>query len=392
MGGNCTHARPGSPKSECQLTLPLPSPKTAYLCARHENHTNMWQKNWWKALGVLILLYSFIAGMIVPLRPGIVSVSPSSVRTGEQFTLEVTGYNSHYAQGGELRAWLKMDDEHILGAQTVAAKSERELSASFQMPEYLPVARKVQDFTLVIDNAVDGASVLPSAVFVTQDSIDPEMGQKVWGSTPIQGLHNKWAMAFPFRNILAETIRNTYFHVPLWFAMVLIFIGSVASSARYLRKGDLENDNRAAAYTRVGVLYGLLGLATGAIWAKNTWGDYWSGDVKQNMTAIALLIYFAYFVLRAVFEDPEKRARISAVYNIFAFATLIPLIYVIPRLTDSLHPGAGGNPALGGEDLDNTMRLVFYPAIIGWTLFGLWMANLLYRMERLKLRLLEEGV
>jgi heme exporter protein C len=107
------------------------------------------------------------------------------------------------------------------------------------------------------------------------------------------------------------------------------------------------------------------------------------------MTAIALLIYFAYFILRGVFEDPDKRARISAVYNIFAFVALIPLIYVIPRLTDSLHPGAGGNPAFGSQDLDNTMRLVFYPAIIGWTLIGFWMANLLYRMERVRLRVLD---
>ena len=104
------------------------------------------------------------------------------------------------------------------------------------------------------------------------------------------------------------------------------------------------------------------------------------------MTVIALLIYLAYFILRAVFDDPDKRARISAVYNIFAFAALIPLIYVIPRLTDSLHPGAGGNPALGGEDLDNTMRLVFYPAIIGWTLIGLWMASLLARLEKVRLK------
>jgi heme exporter protein C len=108
------------------------------------------------------------------------------------------------------------------------------------------------------------------------------------------------------------------------------------------------------------------------------------------MTAIALLIYLAYFILRSSFEDPEKRARIAAVYNIFAFVALIPLIYVIPRLTDSLHPGAGGNPALGGEDLDNTMRMVFYPAIIGWTLLGYWMASLSYRAERLRQLVLEE--
>lgn len=349
----------------------------------------MARKNWWKALSVILLLYVFIAGLTVPLTPGITTVSPSSVRTGESFTLEATGYNSRYTEAGQIRAWLKMDDEHALAAESVEVADDRNVKAFFRMPEYLPVDRKVQDFTLVLDSEVDGASILPSAVFVTQDSIDPEMGQKSWTNSPVAQLHEHWTLTYPFRNILGETIRNTYFHVPMWFAMVFIFIASVVYSVRYLRKGDLGNDNKAEAYTRVGILFGLMGLGTGAIWAKNTWGAYWSGDVKQNMTAIALLIYFAYFVLRAVFEDPEKKARISAVYNIFAFATLIPLIYVIPRLTDSLHPGSGGNPAFGSQDLDNTMRMVFYPAVIGWTLLGFWIANLLFRMEKIQLWLME---
>ncbi|MCB9349118.1 MAG: cytochrome c biogenesis protein CcsA [Lewinellaceae bacterium] len=349
----------------------------------------MLKKYWWKALSVIILIYVFIAGLTVPLSPGIERVAPTSVRTGDEVTLEVLGYNSRYDEGGEVRAWLKLDNERALEAESVQVGDGRKLTALFRIPEYLPVGRRVQDFSLILDNEKDGASVLPSAVFITQDSIDPEMGQKAWVNSPIQNLHEHWTMTFPFRNILSETIRNTYFHVPLWFAMIFIFIASVVHSVRYLRGGSLEADNKAQAYTRVGILLGLLGLATGAVWARNTWGAYWSGDVKQNMTAIALLIYFAYFILRAVFEDPEKKARISAVYNIFAFVALIPLIYVIPRLTDSLHPGAGGNPAFGTQDLDNTMRMVFYPAVIGWTLLGFWMGNLSHRMGRIRLKLMD---
>ncbi|HQP78214.1 MAG TPA: hypothetical protein PL069_12440 [Saprospiraceae bacterium] len=63
---------------------------------------------------------------------------------------------------------------------------------------------------------------------------------------------------------------------------------------------------------------------------------------------------------------------------------MIPLIFVIPRLYDSLHPGNGGNPALGGEDLDNTMRMVFYPGVIGFILLGLWLANLYFRMSKIE--------
>ena len=93
--------------------------------------------------------------------------------------------------------------------------------------------------------------------------------------------------------------------------------------------------------------------------------------------------------MRGAFEDPEKKARISAVYNIFAFATLIPLLYIIPKLTDSLHPGAGGNIAFGSQDLDHTMRMVFRPAIIGWTLLGVWIAQIILRTSRIREKLMD---
>ncbi|MCB0644481.1 MAG: cytochrome c biogenesis protein CcsA [Phaeodactylibacter sp.] len=344
-------------------------------------------KHWWKFLGVAILIYVFIFGLTVPLKTGISAVSPQSARTSETLQLQVKGYNTSYTQSADqIRAWLKMDATTALASSAIQVTSDRDLQLQFNIPAYLPSSKRVQDFTLLIDHPTDGAHVYPSAVFITQDSIDPSMAQQVWANAEIGGLHEKAGITFPFRNILGETIRNTYFHVAIWFAMVFMFIGGLNHSIRFLRGSQLERDIKAAAYTRVGILLGILGITTGGIWANFTWGIFWSGDVKQNMTAIALLIYLAYFVLRNAFDDPEKKARISAVYNIFAFAALIPLIYVIPRMTDSLHPGAGGNPAMGGEDLDNTMRMVFYPAIIGWTLLAAWITQLTYRLELLRQR------
>ena len=96
----------------------------------------------------------------------------------------------------------------------------------------------------------------------------------------------------------------------------------------------------------------------------------------------------AYFVLRGSFIDMDKRARVSAVYNIFAFAMLFPSIWIIPRLVGSLHPGApgsdSGNPALNYKDIDSRLRMVFYPAIIGWTLLGVWISTLKIRLELMK--------
>ena len=347
---------------------------------------------WWKLLGVIILIYVFLTGLLVPLKPGIIAAEPSTAKCGQELKMTVKGYNSHFlTAAGQIGAWLKQDEKNALKAVAISPVSEQELQLTFDIPAFLNSKKQVKDFTLILDNPVDGPSVLPSAVFISQDSINPQMAAAEWQQHSLTDLHEKSAFNFPFRNILSETIRNTYFHVPQWFAMLFIFLGGVIYSFFYLKNGKEEDDLRAAAFTRVGILFGIMGLVTGAIWANYTWGKPWSWDIKQNMTAIALLIYFAYFVLRSSFDDPEKRARLSAVYNLFAFATLIPLLYVIPRMTDSLHPGSGGNPAMGGEDLDNTMRMVFYPAIIGWTLVGFWMANLNFRIEKIRWGLLQNA-
>ncbi len=183
---------------------------------------------------------------------------------------------------------------------------------------------------------------------------------------------------------LQQSIRNLFFHVPLWFGMMTLLIVSVIYAIKYLRSQNLMHDFYSAEYARTGLVFGTLGIITGAIWANYQWGQPWSGDPKQNGAAIALLIYFAYFVLRGSMNDIDKKARVSAVYNIFAFAMLFPTIWILPRLTESLHPGgrgSEGNPGLNGADLAPEMRLVFWPAVIGWTLVGVWITTLRIRLR-----------
>lgn len=181
--------------------------------------------------------------------------------------------------------------------------------------------------------------------------------------------------------IMHETIRNTYFHVPIWIAMFTVFTISVIYSIKYLQTGKFEHDLIAAECANTGIFFFIVGLMTGMIWAKNTWGEYWSNDPKENSAAIAFLLYCAYLVLRNSIDEEQKRAKISAVYNIFAFPIMFVLIMILPRLTDSLHPGNGGNPAFGKMDMDNNMRIVLYPAFIGWSLMGVWIASIRYRIS-----------
>ncbi len=184
----------------------------------------------------------------------------------------------------------------------------------------------------------------------------------------------------PRLDILNETIRNLYFHVPMWFTMIVMFAIAFWYSIKYLRSNDLKDDIYAVQFTNAGIVFSIVGMISGLEWAKYTWGAAWSNDPKELGTALAMLIYFAYSILRGGLKDDEKKAKISAVYNIFAFAMMIPLIFVMPRMVDSLHPGNGGNPAFKKYDLDANMRMVFYPAVIGWIMLGGWIATLNIRL------------
>ncbi|MBS1736752.1 MAG: cytochrome c biogenesis protein CcsA [Bacteroidetes bacterium] len=194
----------------------------------------------------------------------------------------------------------------------------------------------------------------------------------------------------PIIGNLHQSIRNFFFHVPMWFGQIGLLTLSLGYSIAYLRTQNLKYDLYASEYAKTGIIFGVLGLLTGAIWAKYSWGEFWSNDPKQMAAAIAVLIYCAYIVLRGSLTDIDKRARVASVYNIFAYFIYIPLIMILPRLVQSLHPGGmegaqgGGNPAMGGGSLDATMRLIFWPAVFGWILLGIWISSLKIRIEILK--------
>jgi len=193
-------------------------------------------------------------------------------------------------------------------------------------------------------------------------------------------------MPVPSLNIINESIRNLYFHVPMWFTMILLFTGSFIYSIKYLRGGNLRDDIYASQLTNTGIFFSILGMLSGMEWATYTWGGTLTDDPKQMCTAIAILIYMAYLVLRMSIHDLDKRARISAVFNIFAFALLIPLTYIIPRMVDSLHPGSATTPGFASKDTDGSMKLVLYPAFIGWTLLSVWIFTLVVRYRKLQLK------
>lgn len=165
--------------------------------------------------------------------------------------------------------------------------------------------------------------------------------------------------------VLRQSIRMLYFHVPMWFAMIFLHLVAMVRAIQYLRKGNKEKASQLPHLMKVALWSGIIGIITGMIWANYTWGTPWHNDPKQNAAAATLLMIAGFFILWRSLPY-INRYRIASVYVIISFIMAVALIFVFPRLTDSLHPGAGGNPGFNVYDLDGKMRLVFYPAVIGW--------------------------
>jgi heme exporter protein C len=185
--------------------------------------------------------------------------------------------------------------------------------------------------------------------------------------------------------ILNESIRNLYFHVPMWFVLLFQMSLSLYYALKFLSNQDLQNDLKSVSAAQIGFFFSIPGIITGMLWAKVTWGTYWTfSDPKLNGVAMSILVYTAYFILRNSIDDEIKKAKLSAVYNIFAYVMMMVFIMILPRLTDSLHPGNGGNPAFSKYDLNNNMRIVFYPAVLGWILFSIWLLEIKLRIKTLQ--------
>lgn len=204
---------------------------------------------------------------------------------------------------------------------------------------------------------------------------------------------------------LGQSARNMFFHIPMWFVVISLMGISLYHSIRFLRLSDPENgsgenpllsDAKAYSAAHLGTLFICLGLVTGSIWGRVAWkahqsawqfSTWWTNDPILIAALVSLLIYLAYFLLRSSFSEPESRARVAAVYSIFAFAALIPLYFIVPKLLPGLHPTSGDSDAGGGsfifkqEGFDNSYRAIMYPVMLGFILLGVWIYNLRSRLE-----------
>ena len=200
------------------------------------------------------------------------------------------------------------------------------------------------------------------------------------------------AMTFPMIQGLGELGRNMLFHVPMSMVAFIAFLMGTIYSILYLVRKEFDYDRQARAASMAGILFTALATITGSIWARFSWGTFWNWDPRETSIFILLLIYAAYFMLRSLLEESDdKKARIAAVYNIIAFVSVPFLMFVVPRITQSLHPGGGGTEApiinvSGKVHTDRTLLNMHWISVALFFLVFLWIKDLATRVIRLEER------
>ncbi len=191
----------------------------------------------------------------------------------------------------------------------------------------------------------------------------------------------------PLVPVLEETTRVLYFHIPSAWVTVVALGWSMLHSILYLWKRDLRNDDHAAAAAELGLLFCIAATVSGALWAKAMWGAYWNWDPRETSIFFILLLYSAYLALRGSIEGDEKRARLSAIYSVVAFVAVPFLIFVVPRMYDTLHPNLivreGGRMKV---EMDPMIRWCFLAMLAGFTVLFFWLQTLRVRVTRLERR------
>jgi heme exporter protein C len=157
---------------------------------------------------------------------------------------------------------------------------------------------------------------------------------------------------------------------------------SMIASAFYLARRNVKADYLALSAAELGFLFCVLATVTGSIFAKATWGSFWNWDPRETSIVILLMIYGAYFALRSAVPDPERKRVFAGVYSILAFITVPFLVFVVPRITASLHPEDTMNPANPGMDA-KTLK-VFLGSLFAYTALFVWMLRLRMRILRIE--------
>ena len=206
----------------------------------------------------------------------------------------------------------------------------------------------------------------------------------------------------PEEAVMGQVQRVFYFHVANAWIGMLGFLAAAVAGIVYLRTQDPKWDVVEVAAVEVSLVFFLITIVLGSIWARPIWNTWWTWDPRLTTAAITELIYIAYFMLREGIEDPSRRARFGAVYTLVGSVS-VPITFLAIRMYRTIHPVVIA-PMLGGSDpnaagtfaMTPHMLTAFFFALFAFTVIFIdlfWnrirMGNLESKVEQLKLNVMQ---
>lgn len=202
----------------------------------------------------------------------------------------------------------------------------------------------------------------------------------------------------PIEAVMGPVQKVFYFHVANAWLGMLAFITAVLAGILYLVKKTPIWDLVGLSSIEIGLVFMLITIVTGSIWARPIWNTWWTWDPRLTTVTIMELVYAAYLMLRAGIEDPERRARFSAVYAIIGSLS-VPLTFLSIRIFRTIHPvviGSADPNASGAFAMTPAMGVTFAAALVAYSVLFislLWhrirLGELQEEVERQKMRLIQ---
>ena len=201
----------------------------------------------------------------------------------------------------------------------------------------------------------------------------------------------------PTELVMGDVQRVFYFHIGTAWTGLLGFLFAAGLGIAYLVTKNMKWDIVEVAAVEISVVFFLITIALGSIWARPAWNTWWTWDPRLTTAAVTELIYVAYFMLRAGVEDPERRARFGAVYALLGGLSA-PITFMAIRLFRSIHPVVIGaaNASQEKMSMSGDMKVAFFFALFAFTVIFIdlfWnrirLGQLETRVEQLKLKVMQ---
>lgn len=166
-------------------------------------------------------------------------------------------------------------------------------------------------------------------------------------------------LVLPDEALQGAIYRILFFHVPAAITGMIGYFVALAFSVLYLRSGDFRYDSLAASIIEVSLVFSLVNIVTGSIWARVIWGIWWTWDARLTSALVCVLIFCGYLMLRRAIDEPTQRARLSAALCVFGCIDVV-IVWKSIEWFRTQHPGPVLSIRTGGGNIDPAMEHILY--------------------------------